>query len=118
MIEMASLKAVDVSPEAATLLRLLGDPTRRGIFLLVLQGEICNCEVAEVLALPQNLISHHLRKLREAGLVEEHRDPHDARWVHYSVNETALALAWKGLEDHLHVSQQAMRVPACRARHG
>jgi hypothetical protein len=37
-----------------------------------------------------NLISHHLRVLREAGLVDVERDPEDARWVYYSLNREAL----------------------------
>ena len=37
-----------------------------------------------------NLISHHLSKLREVGLVNAERDPLDSRWVYYSVNRTAL----------------------------
>lgn len=116
MIGVVSPASIDVSADAASLLRLLGDTTRRRIFLLVMHGEICNCEVAEMLALPQNLVSHHLRKLREAGFVDEHRDPHDARWVHYTVNHTALAQAWRGLERRLQADQLTTRLPRCHAR--
>ncbi len=37
-----------------------------------------------------NLISHHLKVLRQAGLVDAERDPFDARWVYYSINRQAL----------------------------
>ena len=37
-----------------------------------------------------NLISHHLRVLREAGLVVVERDTLDARWMYYSINRQAL----------------------------
>ena len=37
-----------------------------------------------------NLISHHLKTLRDAGLVNVERDPVDARWVYYSVNREAM----------------------------
>ncbi len=37
-----------------------------------------------------NLISHHLRVLREAGLVDVERDALDARWMYYSINRQAL----------------------------
>jgi ArsR family transcriptional regulator, arsenate/arsenite/antimonite-responsive transcriptional repressor len=37
-----------------------------------------------------NLISHHLRVLRQAGLVKVELDPLDARWIYYSVNAEAL----------------------------
>ena len=40
-----------------------------------------------------NLISHHLRVLREAGLVDVERDALDARWMYYSINRQALEAA-------------------------
>jgi ArsR family transcriptional regulator len=81
----------DVSPAAGAFLRLVADPTRRRIFFRLMAGELCNCEMVGALGLPQNLISHHLRQLREAGLVRTRRDPEDARWVYYRVDAAALA---------------------------
>ena len=106
----------DVRPATAELLKVLADRTRRQIFLVIMRGEICNCELSEMLGLPQNLVSHHLRKLRQAGLVEEHRDPHDGRWAHITVNLEALSAAWEGLEEALHPSQVGWRAPACQVR--
>jgi ArsR family transcriptional regulator len=37
-----------------------------------------------------NLISHHLRVLREAGLVTVQKSAEDSRWVYYSLNEGVL----------------------------
>ena len=37
-----------------------------------------------------NLISHHLRVLREAGLIDVERDSVDGRWIYYSINRQAL----------------------------
>jgi ArsR family transcriptional regulator len=79
------------SAELAAFLKLLADPTRRRIFLLLMRGETCNCELTGLLGLPQNLISHHLRALREAGLVRSRRDEQDARWIYYWVDREALA---------------------------
>lgn len=72
-------------------LRVLAEPKRLLIFHLLMEGMQCNCELGEALDMPPNLISHHLRVLREAGLVESERDPFDARWVYYSVNPDTLA---------------------------
>jgi ArsR family transcriptional regulator len=108
----------DVTPDAAELLKLLADRIRRQIFLLAMRGEVCNCELATALGLPQNLVSHHIRKLREAGLVDEHRDPHDGRWIHYTVNLPTLASAWEGLREALHPAEVGTRLPACRRRGG
>lgn len=81
----------DVEPAAAELLRPLADPTRRRIFLRVVRGKVCTCELSAGLGLHENLISHHLGKLREASLVTQHRDVHDARWVHHAVDMEGLA---------------------------
>jgi ArsR family transcriptional regulator len=71
-------------------LKVLAEPNRLCIFNLLLEGVQCNCEMGENLKLPINLISHHLSVLRQAGLVNAERDPHDGRWVYYSVNTNAL----------------------------
>lgn len=71
-------------------LKALADPKRLLIFHMLMEGMQCNCELGESLGMAPNLVSHHLRLLREAGLVEAERDAHDARWVYYSVNSLAL----------------------------
>jgi ArsR family transcriptional regulator len=80
----------DVSERVAAFLRLMADPTRRRIFLQLMHGEICNCEMVERLGLAQNLVSHHLRQLRDLGLVRSRRDPRDQRWIYYSVDRDEL----------------------------
>jgi ArsR family transcriptional regulator len=72
-------------------LRVLAEPKRLLILNLLMEGVQCNCELGGALDLAPNLISHHLRILREAGLVDVERDLFDARWVYYSVNRKALA---------------------------
>jgi ArsR family transcriptional regulator len=106
----------DVASAGVDFLKLLADPTRRRIFLLLMQGETCNCEVSEALDLPENLVSHHLRRLREAGLIEEHPDPRDARWVHYRVSAMGLATAWRALAEVFSPNLLGSRRPACRIR--
>ena len=106
----------DVQPAAADFLRLLADPTRRQIFLRIIRGESCNCELAEELDLPQNLVSHHLRKLREAGLLREHRDLHDGRWIHFTVNPVALKTAWAALMTAFDPARLGSRAPTCHQR--
>jgi ArsR family transcriptional regulator len=81
----------DVSAAVSGFLKLMADPTRRRIFLELMNGETCNCEMGSLLGLPQNLISHHLRQLRQAGLIRARRDDTDRRWIYYSVNLEMLA---------------------------
>ena len=71
-------------------LKVLAEPKRLLIVHLLMEGVQCNCELGDALKLPPNLISHHLRMLREAGLIDVERDAVDARWVYYSINRAAL----------------------------
>jgi ArsR family transcriptional regulator len=57
---------------------------------LLVQGDSCNCELNERLGLPPNLLSHHLRALRQAGLVRSRRDALDGRWIYYVVSKETL----------------------------
>ncbi len=71
-------------------LKVVAEPKRLLILHMLMEGVQCNCELGDALKMPANLISHHLRALREAGLVNVERDPLDARWVYYSINRAAL----------------------------
>ncbi len=83
--------ADDQAPaEATAVLKALSDPNRLRIFAALMAGDSCNCELRETLGLAPNLLSHHLRALEKAGLVQSRRDRLDGRWIYYSVNrETA-----------------------------
>ena len=53
----------------------LADPTRLSLAAaLSVTDELCGCDLAWILGRAQNLVSHHLRTLREAGLVESRRE--------------------------------------------
>lgn len=72
--------------EATAVLKALADVNRLRVFAQLMEGDSCNCELKEKLGLPSNLLSHHLRALREAGLVHARRDVIDGRWIYYSVD--------------------------------
>ncbi len=74
----------------ANWLKVLAEPRRLLILHHLMEGVQCNCELGEHLQMAPNLISHHLRVMKEAGLVNVERDAVDARWVYYSINEDAL----------------------------
>lgn len=80
---------VAVEP-AASAARALGDPTRLTIAAALLTGdELCVCDMAWVVGQSQNLVSHHLRQLKIAGLVTSRRD---GRLVMYSLTDRGRAL--------------------------
>ena len=100
----------------ARMLQVLGDPTRLSIFNLLMQGVQCNCEIGGNLKLPINLISHHLKVLRDAGLVDAERDPVDARWVYYAVYQPALNRLREELSAFLDPGRIKPRQPSCGPR--
>jgi ArsR family transcriptional regulator len=102
--------------ELSDVLKVLSDPTRLMIFEQVMQGVQCNCELGDCLDLPMNLISHHLKVLREAGLINAQRDLVDMRWVYYSVNQEALARLREDLCAFLDPERIRQELPACRAQ--
>lgn len=59
-------------------------------------------ELVEQVERPQNLVSYHLRALRDGGLVQEHRSSADARDVYYTLNLTALRHAYAASGASLH----------------
>ena len=68
----------------------LSDPVRLRLFDLVRRsgpGGVCSCDLTEPLERSQPTVSHHLKVLREAGLVESRRD---GTWIWYSVPDRVL----------------------------
>ena len=60
------------------------DPTRLRILNLLAAGELCVCDLVELLDLPQPLVSRHLAYLRRAGLVDVTRT---SKYAHYRLAE-------------------------------
>ncbi len=85
----ARLRARATRPYAA-LFRALGDDTRLEIVGLLAghKGELCACEIESSFELSQPTVSHHLRILREAGIVTAERR---GTWVYYSLERGILA---------------------------
>ena len=59
--------------QASHTFKALSDDTRLRIMSLLMKGELCVCDIMEVLKLPQSTASRHLAYLRNAGLVSGHR---------------------------------------------
>lgn len=76
----------------ARLLKALADPTRLRILSLLSrhEGEVCVFEIVESFTLEQPTISHHLRILRDAGLVDCRKK---GLWAYYYVRREALSRA-------------------------
>lgn len=74
----------------AALFKALGDPHRLTILERLAQADedVCVCEFTDCLPLNQPTVSHHLRILREAGLVSSERR---GTWVYYRLADDAHA---------------------------
>lgn len=62
------------------LFKAFADPTRLRILSLLAVGELCVCDIVEILELPQPTVSRHLAALRHAGLVDVTRE---WKFAHY-----------------------------------
>ena len=103
---------IDISLLARQL-KVLAEPNRLNIVNLLMEGVQCNCELGDALGMRPNLISHHLRILREVGLVEVERDALDARWVYYSLNRSVLAELVTNFDGFFDPSRIKERRPTC-----
>ncbi len=83
----AKVARKDFSSEAA-LLKAVSDPYRLKILatLASVTGEVCVCDFTDALPLNQPTVSHHLKLLRDAGLIDSERR---GTWVYYRLQPDA-----------------------------
>ncbi len=83
------------------LFKALSDETRLRILNLLLERELCVCELMDALQMPQPRISHQLRILKDAGLITDRRE---GKWMIYALKAAGeeepasalLQLLWEG----------------------
>jgi ArsR family transcriptional regulator len=88
----------DQATQLAGWFRVLGDPARlRLLSLIASMGEACAaCDLVEPVGVSQPTISHHLKVLHQAGLVEREKR---GRWVYYRAVPESLAVLSRALTD-------------------
>lgn len=80
--------AADEAARVAPIFKALGDPVRlRMTSMIAAHPEVCVCDITPAFELSSGTISHHLRLLREAGLVDCERR---GTYVYYWINPGAL----------------------------
>ena len=86
----ADALADDEADATARLFKALADPARIRIVNVLAQADepVCACEFMPVLGLAQATVSHHLKKLTEAGLLEREQR---GKWAYFSLNGDASA---------------------------
>ena len=84
---------------AAARARALADPTRLSLAVSLRDGgELCVCDLAWISGRAQNLVSHHLRALREEGLADSRRE---GKVVFYSLTAAGAELLERVLAPQL-----------------
>lgn len=69
--------------QLAQILKALGDETRLEIVRMLMGRELCVCDILGAFSVSQSTISHHLKILKQAGLLIDSRD---GKWIYYSIN--------------------------------
>ncbi|MDO5716836.1 MAG: metalloregulator ArsR/SmtB family transcription factor [Tissierellia bacterium] len=80
------------------LFKSMGEPSRLKILDHLSYGEHCVNELAELTELSQSLVSHHLRLLRNIGVVKAHRQ---GRQVYYSLDDDHILNIFLQGKDHI-----------------
>ncbi len=77
--------------------KALSEPMRIMIMRLLLERELCVCEIMRVLEVPQYKVSKHVAVLKQAGLV---RDWREGTWIHYEISPE-LSAEWRAALDSM-----------------
>jgi ArsR family transcriptional regulator len=102
-------------PAVDRMFKGFSDPLRLRILHLLRGGELCVCDLVEILKVPQATASHHLAYLKRSGLVTNRRERY---WTYYAVVPGRTAFHKKLLEclDTCFVAVPALAVDGKRAR--
>ena len=100
---MGDSRSTEQRVAAATLLTAVADPIRLQLLHLLVGQTRCVCDLQPEPAIPGNLLSYHLKVLREAGLIEGARR---GRWIDYSLTDGALERLHAALPDPASVARQ------------
>jgi ArsR family transcriptional regulator, arsenate/arsenite/antimonite-responsive transcriptional repressor len=101
--------------EFSNITRALDDENRLRTLMALRQGELCVCQITELLGLAVSTVSKHLSMLYQAGLVSARKD---GRWMYYSLSGKEAspaareAVAWvrRSLQDNERIAEDAKRL--------
>ncbi len=90
MVVSIAVEPTGVESERATqVFAALADPARVRILAVLADAGRCVCDIRTAVPIPANLLSYHLKVLREAGLIEGSRR---GRWIDYRLRDDAARL--------------------------
>ncbi len=89
--------APEQAQEIAAIFKVLGEPARLQLLSYIAsqpKQEACGCDLIEPLGLSQPTVSHHLKVLFQAGLLNKERR---GNWIYYLINQDRIAMLQKVL---------------------
>jgi ArsR family transcriptional regulator len=93
----AALPGDETLYDLAELFKVFGDSTRIKLLSVLMEGEMCVCDLAAALQMSKSAVSHQLRRLRENKLVTARRE---GKMVFYTIADDHVHLMLKGCIDH------------------
>ncbi len=84
--------------EISNFFKVIGDSTRTRILFALDKGELCVCDICNILNMTKSAISHQLATLRKARLVKFRRD---GKTVYYSLNDNHVKMIFETAIEHL-----------------
>jgi ArsR family transcriptional regulator len=90
--------------DAVNFLKIIAEENRLKILCILLNNEQCVCDIWKYLNIPQNLTSHHLKVLKDFGLITSRKDGLN---VFYSINNENLTKSKKLLDEFLTAKRRA-----------
>lgn len=76
--------------------KALSDPNRIWILNILKEGEFCACKLLEMLNVGQSTLSHHMKILVDAKIVNARKE---GKWMHYSLSDEGITLLQEYLSD-------------------
>ena len=95
---------------ANKIFKALADDNRLEFLSSLMNGAKCGCELIDALGIGQSTLSHHMRILCDAGLVDACKE---GKWMHYSLSAEGSALARETLQQYTLSSEQASDYQKC-----
>ncbi|SMC34812.1 ArsR/SmtB family transcription factor [Sporomusa malonica] len=96
--------------KVASIYKALGDETRLEIIKMLYGKELCVCDIIDACDKSQPAISHHLKILKQTGLLEDRRE---GKWIFYRINYENLKIIKSFIDDTMKHETELVRCIPC-----
>lgn len=96
--------------QAIKIFKALADDNRLEVMELLMSGAKCGCELLDAMKIGQSTLSHHMRILHEAGLVDACKE---GKWTHYSLSAEGSAQVRALIERYTLSPEKACNYKKC-----